>query len=220
MKNSLVFSAVVLQAITTTEATNEPPYHSGDYKNLAQQGDALLRGKILSFLKGKNITNPGKVTAIVSEAVSNRNLANIFEKAIRSYGIRIRMGGQERFLGLSERTKAGIVEAIFFATHDDGQLEVFDEILTEITKTISFNVSATGSSANPVNEVQEIMQKAGDGNISDYLTEERVGGPDHAPIWELTLEYDGISVSEQGTNKKEVKKLLCQKWLIKTDIEV
>ncbi len=219
MKKYLVFSEAVLEAVTTTAATNEPPYHNGDYKNLAQQGDALLREKVLSFLKEKGITNPGKVTAIVSESIANKNLANIFEKIARAYNIRVRMGGQERSQGLSEKTKAGIMEAILFATYDDDQEEVFHEIFAEITKTISFNTSPTGQSANPVNEVQEIMQRSQNGTIADYLTEERAGGPDHAPIWELTLNYDGISVSEQGANKKEVKKLVCQKWLDESGAE-
>src|SRR5258708_7299423 len=116
MKKSLVFSEVVLQAVTTTAATNESPFRKGDYKNLAQQGDALLREKILSFLKEKGVTHPGKVTAIVSEAVANKNLANVFEKIVRMYSIRVRMGGQERSQGLSEKTKAGIMEALLFAT--------------------------------------------------------------------------------------------------------
>lgn len=213
MKYSLVFSTVVLQSLTTTAATNEPPFHNGDYKNLAQQGDAMLREKVLSFLKNKGITNPGKVTAIVSETVANKNLANIFEKIARKFNLRVRMGGQEKSQGLSEKTKAGIVEALLFATHDDGQGEAHEEIFEEITKNISLNVSPTGQSANPVSEVQEIMQKNQDGTIADYLTEKRVGGPDHAPIWELTLNYNDISVSEQGTNKKEVKKMACQRWL-------
>ncbi len=175
-----------------------------DNERLEFLGDAVL-DLILAeqLIKNPKLTE-GQMTDIRKSNVNNEYLATIF-KILKIEKIILTAND----FNVSDKVRAGFVEALFGAVFLDQGYEKCNELWNKIKeKTRADEVFISLKYSNPKGKLLELFH-AHNLNSPSFNTK-RDGGPDHSPVFRCVIQafYDGKDnlVEDIGYNKKNAEK--------------
>lgn len=114
----------------------------GDYRCLAQIGDAILKLEAIKFLYKKGFNDRHLVTVLLSEMVSDRNLGFVFDKIRVEYNIWLQTNKNkpEKDSRVGEKTRGTIVEALICYACEKN-FKFYEFLINEITSSIDTDTS-------------------------------------------------------------------------------
>jgi len=195
---------LLLTALTHSSYANEKNDRSLSYERLEFLGDSILGLITAEFLFQHRPRLPeGRMTRLRAELVCESSLKVIAQEL--GIGGYMRLGRGEERSGGRERASilADMVESVIAAIYLDSGMEEARRFVIE--KLLSHaDLGEQHRIADYKTELQELVQRKADGQVSYELTGE--SGPDHQKVFYFTVYINGEAAGEgSGRSKKEAE---------------
>ena len=201
-----------------TQATTPRSCGGGDeFKHLALIGDQILNQVLLKIQSDTGLKNTGLVTIANNMVHNKRTLVALG----RYLNIDLLMEPIVPNQRIGDEDIKEAVEALLGATHQAHGLNVCTDVVKDLLQVVKsenlFDINFKGI-------LQEMFQKSG--YQTPQYSPERVGGPDHEPLWKsiVTGNYNGnphVLESEVFNNLPDAEKNAAEKLLAKlTGVEI
>jgi len=195
---------LLLTALTHSSYANEKNDRSLSYERLEFLGDSILGLITAEFLFQHRPRLPeGRMTRLRAELVCESSLKVIAQEL--GIGDYMRLGRGEERSGGRERASilADMVESVIAAIYLDSGMEEARRFVIE--KLLSHaDLGEQHRIADYKTELQELVQRKADGQVSYELTGE--SGPDHQKVFYFTVYINGEAAGEgSGRSKKEAE---------------
>jgi ribonuclease-3 len=184
----------------------------GDYERLEFLGDAVFDLAIAHLLVHQyEGATEGALSKMRAALVRAQGLAAIArEIGLGSFIIASR---NELANGVTGRDSilADVLEALIGATYLDGGFEAAFVVISVLFKEAVLNVSPR----DPKTELQELLHASSRGASQPVYKIESTEGPEHAPIFVVTVEIDGdVCGRGRGSSKKSAEQAAAEEALL------
>ena len=202
------------------EALSHPTYlkENPDFKNkfglvdghnqrLEYFGDSVLGHIIAEKLYNNHPGREGDLTKIKEYFVNGNKLEEISDDIGLENFLNMGIGESKNESGLEKRIRdalEALIAAIYLDQGYDKAKDFVDQFFLDNLDNILENFDEMKIENNPISYLQETVQAAD--FVEPKYENERIGGPDHAPIFRCEVYVNGEKIAEAEGVKKELKK--------------
>ena len=195
----IIFSKNVIQALTTSSYGKH--YKCPSCVEYLDKGVDLLSKMLRAYVIGQREVPRKKAFILIGYVTANAILAAVLDTIVYRYNIKIRDNHHVQIEKISERARAEVLRALFYAVFIDQQEGVFNYILDEIKSRMTFEL-------NHYHQLEEIIRNAEGKDITEYcFTEELI-----PKYFTVTLKYQGKTVVATNRDVKIAMFEACKKW--------
>jgi ribonuclease III len=208
--------ALLARALTHSSAVSPSRRTSESYQRLEFLGDRVL-GLVVAHMLSERLpkSNEGDLSRTLNSLVRKETCARVARKL--DLGVFINLGESEARTGGAEKDAilGDVCEAVIGAIYADGGL---DPAFTFVSRMFGDNLDVTQARrADAKTTLQEWAQ--GQGLEPPSYTETARSGPDHAPVFTISVSVRGFeSITATGTSKKLAEHLAAEKFLLREDV--
>ncbi len=208
--------ALLTRALTHSSAVAPSRRTSESYQRLEFLGDRVL-GLVVAHMLSDRMpkSNEGELSRTLNSLVRKETCARVARKL--GLGSFVRLGESEARTGGADKDAilGDVCEAVIGAIYADGGL---DPAFTFVSRMFGDNLDVTQARrADAKTALQEWAQ--GQGLEPPSYTETSRSGPDHAPIFTISVSVRGYEpITASGTSKKLAEHLAAEKFLLREDV--
>lgn len=208
--------ALLARALTHSSAVAPSRRTSESYQRLEFLGDRVL-GLVVAHMLSDRLpkANEGELSRTLNSLVRKETCARVARKI--GIGDFLKLGESEARTGGAEKDAilGDVCEAVIGAIYADGGL---DPAFAFVTRMFGDNLDVTQARrADAKTALQEWAQ--GQGLEPPSYTETERKGPDHAPVFTISVSVHGYEpMSASGASKKLAEHQAAEKFLMREDV--